>query len=71
MTPKSRPGQRNGAARLTEAAVADMRRRYRLQRPRVTVAQLAAEHGVAYFAAWSAIHGQTWAHVRDAVKEAA
>ena len=71
LTAKSRPGRRNGAARLTESAVIDMRRRYHLQQPRVTVDQLAKEYGVRYFTAWSAIHGQTWAHVDGAVREAA
>ncbi len=56
-------GSANGASKLTEDDVRQMRSEYRRQQPRVTVAQLADRYGVRYYTVWSAIKGLTWAHL--------
>ena len=64
MRNKSVPGSRNGAAKLTDDAVRVMRQRYRFASRTDNVATIARDHGVTYYAAYSAIHGMTWGHVR-------
>jgi HNH endonuclease len=59
-----RRGEAHGRSKLTEAAVLDMRRRFRAGEPAAT---LGDEYGVAPPVAWRAITGQTWAYLPDAV----
>jgi hypothetical protein len=56
------PGSRNPNARLTEALVVEMRRR---SREGVSYTRLARDSGVSVSAAYRAIVGRSWRHVRD------
>lgn len=58
----SNRGERSVRAKLTEAIVADCRRRYRAG---VSQAGLCTEYGVTSGAMSNAIHGRTWACVTD------
>ena len=61
---KSNRGERQGRSKLTEAIVADCKRRYAAGE---TQAALASEYGVARSAISCAIHGKVrWAHVNPA-----
>lgn len=57
---ESHRGERNGAAKLTEDSVRDMRRRHRLGE---TLTALAREYEVTRQAASSAVRGATWGWV--------
>jgi hypothetical protein len=62
--PTTQPrGEAAPQAVLTEATVAEMRRRYGAGEHAVA---LAAEFGIGETAAWAAIHGVTWAHLPGA-----
>jgi hypothetical protein len=56
----ARQGEERTDAKLTWAAVDDMRRRYRGRGKGPTVAVLASEYGVSVATAYNAIHGKTW-----------
>jgi hypothetical protein len=53
-------GERSGVAKLTEAAVRDIRHRAELGEP---LQLLAAEHRVSEGCVWAAVSGHTWKHV--------
>ena len=69
MRPAARVGERHASARLTEAAVLDLRRRYK--EGGVTLKQLATESGVSQSAIQGVISGKTWRSVRPAPEQAA
>lgn len=52
-------------ARLTEADVLDIRRRYvkRTQNSPSNVKHLADEYGVSYYTVWDIVTRRSWAHV--------
>lgn len=54
-------GSRQGLAKLSEADVPEIRRRYRPRK--VTLKQLATEYGVTLQAISAVIHGETWKHI--------
>jgi len=54
-------GERNGHARLTTAAVRDIRARYQIRS--ATPTELAEEFGVSPSTVWRVIYGTTWGHV--------
>jgi len=58
-----RRGESHPGAKLTEALVLEMRRRFKAGE---TGLALAAAYGVHQEVAWRAIHGLTWAHVAEA-----
>lgn len=60
--PDTRRGEENHSAKLSPQVVAEMRRRAGANVPLIT---LAAEAGVSYATARSAVRGITWAHVTD------
>lgn len=53
-------GSANPAAKLTDDAVAELRRR---ERSGETIVALAREHGLALATVWAAVRGKTWRHV--------
>jgi hypothetical protein len=59
-------GESSGTSKLTDAAVAEARRRYRAGE---TGLALAAEYGVTQAAMWFALCGRTWKHVPGACPE--
>jgi hypothetical protein len=60
-------GAQKPAAKLTEQAVADIRKRYSFRE--VTIGMLATEYGVAERTLWKALHGIGWYHVETAPVE--
>lgn len=58
-------GSRHHMARLTEADVLDIRRRYvkRTQNSPSNVKRLADEYGVSYYTVWDIVTRRSWAHV--------
>lgn len=63
-------GENNGVAKLNADKVRAMRAAWtpkgRGRRKHVgpSIKQIAAQHGVSYYAAWSVLHGYTWGHVQ-------
>jgi len=62
----SNQGARSATARLTEAKVLELRRRYAEGE---TMTALAAETGVSQGAVNSAVHGRTWAHLTEGIPD--
>jgi hypothetical protein len=62
-------GEKNGGAKLDAKKVRAMRAAWIPKGPGrkkivgPSIKQLAAEHGVSYYAAWSVLNGYTWGHV--------
>lgn len=62
-------GSMHGRARLTEALVTELRAQWSIEKYRQGFLQKwAAEHGVDYATAYRALVGESWTHVKGAVK---
>ena len=58
-------GEQRGLAKLTDAAVVEIRR---AREQGVPLAELAARYGVGYTTLWKAATGRTWAHITEGLE---